>query len=355
MARRPMSEEERAAKAEEHAIQQATKNKYSRKTNITQVTMEENVKTEGAASDTGDTGNGTINDTANQTQNNGAGGTGDGNNSTTPEIKPAETTTKPVIDDTSTAFGHLKPQKTFNPFKKNAVERAYSTPVIKTEGNVEPLRESVFDLKIDEKAIEATAKNAGNVLPVQNGNGTTNQQQQAVATVSETPIVGTNNLSPEEQLIASTQLADMILSGYAKLHEFARYIIKVDEADLQKKSLEDKLPMDLKVPIDVDEDGRVIQTTLMQFTKEFNKDVDKEFILSEDFKSSVRPAMIRLFVKNKWGIKDEYWVAYKFGEDLATKFAMAAGFKSAMNKFYSLVELQHEELKKIAAGTAVAV
>jgi hypothetical protein len=140
-----------------------------------------------------------------------------------------------------------------------------------------------------------------------------------------------NDLPPQEKELAAESMAKMAIMGYEKLHSLGRWYIKVSDEQKNEWHASGKIP--LYTPIDFG-DGRKI--TWGQFLNQFNKDIDSEFTVSNEFKKQVEPILVRIFLKYGWGLTDEQLLMVIVGEDLITKVAILRGMKAQLN---SMVEL----------------
>lgn len=231
----------------------------------------------------------------------------------------------------------FQPNKTWKPFKGDRIERSYATPAI--DQNL--LTTEIPEANINIAQNNVTAENAQSILD----KGPQDDQSQKPAEIKKPDPVNSewNQMSPQEQKDAAKLATDMALGVYDKLHYFGRMYIKVDEEEIIEMHNDDKIDMNAAtVENDEDPDKEV---TIKEFWQDFNKQVDERFIVSENFKAEVRPPMERLCMKYGLGAGDGLYLAFKFGEDAATKLAMLAGFKKTVNKMNEHFIKQHSKFK----------
>lgn len=141
-------------------------------------------------------------------------------------------------------------------------------------------------------------------------------------------------LPPQDKQLAAEQLADLLLKGYDKLHWLGRWYVEISEEDLMEKVLDGKIDLDMEMPID--EEGRTI--TVGEWVETYNRQSKEALTLNQEFCDDIRPPMIRMFVKHSWGVTDEQYVAYRFGEHASTQLSILVGFKRTANKTLRLLE-----------------
>lgn len=328
MARRELTEAEKEERRIAKEEMQATRRPYNKKTEPNQNNMEgdKNTNTENQEN----TNNGTNNtDTNNNTESN------QGQN--TNPVNTEEKTTNTGSGDNS----NFQPQTGWKPFGGNKIERDYSTPKIDQNLLNTPIPE------VDITSQTPTTETSTDILkkPITDTNVSgpgTVQPTQKPAEIK--PIVSDwNTLSPDEQKNAAAQTTDMVLGVYDKLHYFGRLAIKVDDEEIIEAHNDDLI--DMRAPtVENDEDPEK-EVSIQDFWKDFNKQVDERFVVSDQFKAAVRPPMERLCMKYGLGASDGIFLAFKFGEDAATKIAMLVGFKKTVNSMKEHFEKQHSKFK----------
>lgn len=244
------------------------------------------------------------------------------------EVKPDAATaeTTPTNEPKVEAVQEIKEDSTFgafNPLEENVIQRDYSNPPVDHQltGDIE---EPIFVPPSYDQVIERDNEF--------NGGGGTEPENPFV-----NPNPAVNVLDEKDQQIACEMLVDTMLEGYEQLHEIGKYVAKADEAELVEKQMQGKIDLNSqRVPIS--EDGRSV--TLGEFVQTYNGQVDEALTYDKAFGNKVRPAMVRLFTKNGWGMSDGQYLGFMFGKDLVTKAAMIYQMKKAFGFTISMMEKQ---------------
>jgi hypothetical protein len=147
-----------------------------------------------------------------------------------------------------------------------------------------------------------------------------------------------SDLDAKDKKMASTQLVNSVLEGYAMIHELGIKVAKIDEAKVYEKLINGEIDSELRVPIA--EDGSSVNA--QEYANTHNQQVVDALTYDPEFGEKVKPAMIRVFTKKGWGITDEQFLLGMFGKDFAMKMAMIIGMKKQGN----------EMLKHFATATA---
>ena len=155
------------------------------------------------------------------------------------------------------------------------------------------------------------------------------------------PVV--NEMDSQDQKIACEMLVDTCLDGYEQLHQLAQWSAKVDEQDLMEKQMQGKIDLHTqKIPIS--EDGE--EVTLGEFLNTYNEQCTEALSYDKSFGEKVRPAMIRVFMKNGWGMSDGQYLAFMFGKDIVTKTSIVYSLKKSLNMTMTMIEKQYKIYKK---------
>lgn len=344
-----MNPEEKERRRIEREELQATKRKYNRKSKDNVSDMSEPKNNTSSTENTGDdnsssksnNGNGSSeiksSDVNNSSQQNGESGNGASTNTQTNTTTNSTTNTSSTSSQTVEKTGDGG-AKQWNPMKGKRIHRDYSTPIIDQN-----LTQEIPEVNIDSSP--NPNPNPGDVLnkpleDAEKGTGTNTPAPQ-----KPTPVNSEwNTMSPAEQQTAAELTTEMVLGVYDKLHYFGRLYIKVDEQEIIELHNEDKL--DMNDPVMESDDDPDKEITIKEFWEDFNKQVDERFIVTEGFKDAVRPAMIRMCLKYGLGASDGLFLAFKFGEDLATKVAMMVGFKKTVNQMQEHFMKRHAKFKQ---------
>ena len=97
-----------------------------------------------------------------------------------------------------------------------------------------------------------------------------------------------------------------------------------------------------KIPIS--EDGE--EVTLGEFLNTYNEQCTEALSYDKSFGEKVRPAMIRVFMKNGWGMSDGQYLAFMFGKDIVTKTSIVYSLKKSLNMTMTMIEKQYKIYKK---------
>lgn len=156
--------------------------------------------------------------------------------------------------------------------------------------------------------------------------------------------------TPAEVQSEAEQLVKMLLKGYDKLHGLGRWAGKVDEGKLAQEHLAGKLNLQQELPIGKN------TVTVAQFFNEYNMGIDENIVVTEEFKTTITPPLVRIAIKRGWGVGDELFVALTVSEDLATKASMLIGLKKSANMVleacHALMKKQTEDKKEPAPDAA---
>ncbi len=162
-----------------------------------------------------------------------------------------------------------------------------------------------------------------------------------------------NDLDNKEKRQAAEQMVDTALSAYEQAHRLFVWMATVPEDKLLAMQFEGKI--DLTVPIPISETQ---EKPLIEFIRDYNSQAKDTLTYEKSFGDTVRPAMIRVFMKHGWGMSDEQWLMYKFSEDIATKVALCVGMKKGI---MSAIELyskgfiyeKNQAVEKLASTQSV--
>lgn len=143
--------------------------------------------------------------------------------------------------------------------------------------------------------------------------------------------------SAEEIKTEAEQLVKLLMKGYEKLHGLGRWAGKQDPAELTDLHLAGKINLHQELPL-----GRKT-ITVQQFFAEYNEGIDENIVVTDEFKESITPPLVRIAIKRGWTLGDELYVAMLVSEDLATKASMLIGLKKSASL---VLEACHELMKK---------
>jgi hypothetical protein len=216
----------------------------------------------------------------------------------------------------------------YNPFSENVIKRDYSSPPIAdniTNDIDEPIfKPPSYDDIMTERSSAENEKISDN-NPFLNPN----------------PVV--NEMDSQDQKIACEMLVDTCLDGYEQLHQLAQWSAKVDEGELMEKQMQGKIDLQTqKIPISEDGD----EVTLGEFLNTYNEQCTEALSYDKSFGEKVRPAMIRVFTKNGWGMSDGQYLSFMFGKDILQKATIVYSLKKSLNMTMTMIEKQYKIYKK---------
>jgi hypothetical protein len=112
-----------------------------------------------------------------------------------------------------------------------------------------------------------------------------------------------NDVSDKEKHIAAVHLTNVILDSYEQLHVFANMALPISKKKVNKLVAEGELDLSIQVPYDAGKHmsaGELIET--------YNEQVKDALTVSEEFKETVRPPLIRVLEKKR--CRNERWSVY---------------------------------------------
>jgi hypothetical protein len=147
-------------------------------------------------------------------------------------------------------------------------------------------------------------------------------------------------LTPEQERIQATQTAEFFLEGYDGLHALMRGFSKLKDTDLALMHESGEINLYKKLPL------RNKTITLQEFFASYNSNIDKYIVVDKEFKEAVKPALIRVIIKNKWYMSDEIFLMGMFGKDISQKAGMLWGLRKAVHELIDYEKQTLAELKK---------
>jgi hypothetical protein len=143
-----------------------------------------------------------------------------------------------------------------------------------------------------------------------------------------------NDLSDKDKKYATEQMVDVVLDGYEKLTGLANNLVQIKDSRLQGMINRGELNPRVRIPIDASGGSLSVQ----EFVTEFNEQTSEAISTSDEFKTEVRPAMVRVFEKRGIGMTDEQFLMYKFGSDMVMKGAVVVQLRSQINSMLDLMK-----------------
>ena len=234
-----------------------------------------------------------------------------------------------IVDTSKMETSEPNPKgSSYNPFSENVIKREYSNPPI-ADNITNEIDEPIFkppsydDIMTERSSAENEKISDNN--PFLNPN----------------PVV--NEMDSQDQKVACEMLVDTCLDGYEQLHQLAQWSAKVDEQELMEKQMQGKIDLHTqKIPIS--EDGE--EVTLGEFLNTYNEQCTEALSYDKSFGEKVRPAMIRVFMKNGWGMSDGQYLAFMFGKDVLQKTTIVYSLKKSLNMTMTMIEKQYKIYKK---------
>jgi hypothetical protein len=196
----------------------------------------------------------------------------------------------------------------YNPFSESVEEKAYRTPKIENSPMIGEIEEPMFerpslaDLMKDNEA-QAEEQVGGEPSDA----------------FSQDEI---REMPSKQQEDAAKGLVEQALNLYGLGCKGLAWMSKIKESKVDDLAKDGLIDLSLKVPIDA-----YTSVSIPQVVEGFNSEVEETFVVSDDFKDSVRPIMTRVFVKRGWGMTDEQQLMFAFGMDFAQKGAVLMQLK----------------------------
>lgn len=204
----------------------------------------------------------------------------------------------------------------FNPLAENVTKREYSSVQIDEAKAGEVVQEIAAPSFIDPTELAKESEKSGDAQP----------------SALDHPNEALNDLSAKDQRQAAEMVVDMVLDAYAQLHILGKKYVQFSDMEMAKMSIEQGIDMAMIVPID---DNQAVP--LKEFINQYNEQAVVPLAYDEEFGEKVRPAMIRVAMKQGWGISDEQFLIYQFGKDLTVKVGSAISLRKQMKETIYLI------------------
>ena len=134
-----------------------------------------------------------------------------------------------------------------------------------------------------------------------------------------------SELDGKEKKMGAKAMADLVLDIYERGCGFLGKIPQISEGKIDKMIADGEIEHNAYLPTAM---GPV---PIRDFAAEYNETTKEAFEVSEDFKKTVKPPLIRVFEKRGIGMTDEQLLAYYFAVDLGTKGFQAFQLKKQTN------------------------
>jgi len=226
----------------------------------------------------------------------------------------------------------------FNPLQESVQQRDYSAPQI-AQGDIPPLEEPQFMRKGFDQ-IKAEQSGGIDLPPSSGGSSSGASAPQMSNDPMNNPNPAFNELEDKDKKKASEQMVDAVLDTYDTLKGLSAKLGQIDEKKVRKMIDEGKIDRNRRITID--EYGNNVG--IMEFVQNYNAQVAQAVEPDPSFRKSVRPAMVRMFMKKGWGMTDEQFVGFAVVKDLTITSVTLIGMKKGMKEI--LTNLQEEQSAK---------
>ena len=226
----------------------------------------------------------------------------------------------------------------FNPLQESVQQRDYSAPQI-AQGDIPPLEEPQFMRKGFDQ-IKAEQSGGIGSPPSSGGSSSGASAPQMSNDPMNNPNPAFNELEDKDKKKASEQMVDAVLDTYDTLKGLSAKLGQMDEKKVRKMIDEGKIDRNRRITID--EYGNNVG--IMEFVQNYNAQVAQAVEPDPSFRKSVRPAMVRMFMKKGWGMTDEQFVGFAAIKDLTITGVTLIGMKKGMKEI--LANLQEEQSAK---------
>lgn len=226
----------------------------------------------------------------------------------------------------------------FNPLQESVQQRDYSAPQI-AQGDIPPLEEPQFMRKGFDQ-IKAEQSGGIDSPPSSGGSSSGASAPQMNNDPMNNPNPAFNELEDKDKKKASEQMVDAVLDTYDTLKGLSAKLGQIDEKKVRKMIDEGKIDRNRRITID--EYGNNVG--IMEFVQNYNAQVAQAVEPDPSFRKSVRPAMVRMFMKKGWGMTDEQFVGFAAIKDLTITGVTLIGMKKGMKEI--LANLQEEQSAK---------
>lgn len=196
----------------------------------------------------------------------------------------------------------------YNPFAESVEEKAYRTPKIESSPMIGEIQEPIFERPSLSDLMKDNEAQAEEQVGSEGGDAFSQDE------IRELP--------SKEQEDAAKGLVEQALNLYGLGCKGLAWMSKIKESKVDKLAEEGAIDLSIKVPIDA-----YTAVSIPQVIQGFNSEVDETFVVTDEFKDSVRPIMTRVFVKRGWGMTDEQQLMFAFGMDFAQKGAVLMQLK----------------------------
>lgn len=147
--------------------------------------------------------------------------------------------------------------------------------------------------------------------------------------------LSTEGKSLEEMRSEAEQFVDFTLRAYEKAHDLGRGLVKINQEKLAIEHERGEINLNHTFPLKGN-------PSIGQLVDNFNDSIDETIVVEDKFKTDITPPMVRIAMKHKLGMSDEFRVISLIAEDAITKVSILIGLKSAMT---DILNMSREQLK----------
>ncbi len=156
--------------------------------------------------------------------------------------------------------------------------------------------------------------------------------------------------TPEEIRQGAEMIADLIITGYEKLHGGAKYLTLYKLHHIEEEHNSGKIDLNFELEL-LSGDEKI---TGKRIIEDYKKEITNILVVTPTFKREVRPALIRVCIKHGWTITDEVFLLLKLFEDLSTKVSLVISTTATFNNILEYLrkicqkrDKEYEEYKKM--------
>lgn len=256
----------------------------------------------------------------------------------TPPVPPAppapETPPAPEPNKNESQNPIHQPNANYDPLSGPVDTRSYQTRPVDTT-----ITSSIEEVEFEVKGPQINPNPAG-----ANTGGPTTADQKPPYQAPVNPIPGQAPLNSAEARRGAEMVTDMVLSGYKAMHKIAQKLVEVDDNHLINLHIDGKIDYNMRIPLNPEQTKHL---ALKDFFSNFNAQAKQALTVSQEFIDSVREPMINCCIKWGWTAPEEYYVLYKFGEDIGIKVMMVAGLMKTTKNMMKMFMHVHSENKRM--------
>jgi hypothetical protein len=215
----------------------------------------------------------------------------------------------------------------FNPLADAPIKREYATPKIQ-EGIQGEIVEPTFHQP-------TFNNNAKPVTPIVDGNGAPSSQP------FKNPNPALNEVDNAEKKVACEQMVDAALDLYETAWGLGGRLAQVSEEKLQSLINDGSINPKRRIPV---EDSSV---SIFEFFQNYNNQVVEASKVDSTFKKKVRPPLVRVFMKNGWGMTDEQFLGIAFAKDSLMRGISLFQMKKSINALINQLSEENSENKPV--------